>query len=604
MDPLDVTQSAREPWVAQVTPAKRKITEDIPRDQDNRFAAHNPIHGFNDRNGYQCEKQPSALADGSIVNGVMSRQHVNEQQRDLQDLLSGERQQHVNTVSPIMTPAADSVLVTKELSRPGSRGQPGSASSSATPSHQQPSTPRAQSNRQTPTSQTSPTSPVPQNAASAFASPAPPKIPMQHSSMKQEAWISSASASSPEQPSRKRPRHDEPPIFARKASRGNPLLPNKRPSAPKPATPAKQELLLKQEPMEAKPPAALASSLAASREGTNGHALPSHDIPLPKGQPELGDQGPLGPWESTILGTIIPYEDLTRTISDWLFQQVVTREDVGTGPAGGAPGQAPGQGAILEIEAKIGQIIDLNRGERLRLPVLTECVVSQNDPSIRTKFESSMTEVRTLHSLTFHSHALMSCGFQSQHRTLNGFLNKALVNSQPAKLMPTVAPPAKPRIPMSYVHTRECDASYELKSSSYHSLPPSVRALINSRHKPRVRITTDQKTGRELAKIIKMRVADIEIYSPRTLFDWRVSVSLEMNYDGDMRDLEETTEGGKRADRNKDRMSYKHLAYQIDLTQVTPTEVRHPLMPSWNATSTQVNRIALRVHLTGYFKGR
>ena len=127
---------------------------------------------------------------------------------------------------------------------------------------------------------------------------------------------------------------------------------------------------------------------------------------------------------------------------------------------------------------------------------------------------------------------------------------------------------------MSYVHTRECDASYELKASSFHTLPPSVRALINPRHRPRVRITTDQKTGRELAKIIKMRVADIEIYSPRTLFDWRVSVSLEMNYEGDTRDLEEAgAEGGKRPDRNKDRMSYKHLAYQIDLTQVTPAEV-------------------------------
>ena len=45
-----------------------------------------------------------------------------------------------------------------------------------------------------------------------------------------------------------------------------------------------------------------------------------------------------------------------------------------------------------------------------------------------------------------------------------------------------------------------------------------------------------------------------------------------------MRDLEESGESGggagKRADRNKDRMSYKHLAYQVDLTQVTPAEVR------------------------------
>lgn len=393
-----------------------------------------------------------------------------------------------------------------------------------------------------------------------------------HSGIKQEAGSSTAAASSPEQPSRKRPRHDEPPIFARKASRGNPLLPNKRPSAPKSATVVKQDLLLKQEPMEAKPPAALISSLTAVKDvtnGNNGNAVSSHDIPLPKGQPELGDHGPLGPWESSILGTVIPYEDLTRTISDWLFQQVVAREDVGTGPAGGGPGL----GAILEIEAKIGQIIDLNRGERLRLPVLTECVISQSDPSIRTKFESSMTEVCISQSQGL-GHELISTCFQSQHRTLNGFLNKALLSSQPTKSTPTAAAPPKPRIPMSYVHTRECDASYELKSSSYHTLPPSVRALINQRNRPRVRITTDQKSGRELAKIIKMRVADIEVYSPRTLFDWRVSVSLEMNYDGDMRDLEETTEGGKKADRNKDRMSYKHLAYQIDLTQVTPAEVR------------------------------
>ncbi|KAI4134389.1 MAG: hypothetical protein LQ347_001566 [Umbilicaria vellea] len=560
MEPLEVTQSVQEPWNSQVTPAKRKLTEELPderppRELDNRYTVHDPtIHGYDDSSTYHNQKQQSTLADGSIMNGAMDRPHVNEQQVDLHGLPPGERYTQTNATSPVVTPGADSVHATRETSRPGSRGQPSSASSSVTPSLQQPLTPRLQSNHQTRTSQPSPTPPASHNTASAFAPPAPPRMTMHvnlRSNVKQEAGSSTAAANSPEQPSRKRPRHDEPPIFARKASRGNPLLPNKRPSAPKSATAVKQELLLKQEPMEAKPPAALISSLTAVKDvtnGNNGNAVQGHDMPLPKGQPELGDHGPLGPWESSILGSVIPYEDLTRTISDWLFQQVVTRGDVDTGPAGGGPGL----GAILEIEAKIGQIIDLNRGERLRLPVLTECVISQSDPSIRTKFESSMTE--------------------SQHRTLNGFLNKALLSSQPTKTTPTSAVPPKPRIPMSYVHTRECDASYELKSSSYHTLPPSVRALINQRHRPRVRITTDQKSGRELAKIIKMRVADIEIYSPRTLFDWRVSVSLEMNYDGDMRDLEETTEGGKKADRNKDRMSYKHLAYQIDLTQVTPAE--------------------------------
>lgn len=66
------------------------------------------------------------------------------------------------------------------------------------------------------------------------------------------------------------------------------------------------------------------------------------------------------------------------------------RKDIGAGPAGGA---AEGQGAILEIEAKLGQLVDKHRGERLRLPVLTECVISKDDPSIRTAFESSMSLV-------------------------------------------------------------------------------------------------------------------------------------------------------------------------------------------------------------------
>ena len=89
-----------------------------------------------------------------------------------------------------------------------------------------------------------------------------------------------------------------------------------------------------------------------------------------------------------------------------------------------------------------------------------------------------------------------------------------------------------------------------------------------------MRITTDQKTGKVLAKIVKVRIADLDIYSPRTAFDWRVSINLEMNFDGDMNDLvEPQARSGRRAERNKDRMSYKHLAYQIDLTQVTTAEV-------------------------------
>ena len=130
---------------------------------------------------------------------------------------------------------------------------------------------------------------------------------------------------------------------------------------------------------------------------------------------------------------------------------------------------------------------------------------------------------------------------------------------------------------MTYKHTREVDAFYEISQHGALQLPRSVASGLqlnaNSRHRARVRITTDEKSGEELAKIVKTRVADIDVYSPRTLFDWRISVNVEMDFDIDMRDLVALENRDGKADRRKDRVSYKHLQYQIDLTQVTPTEV-------------------------------
>ena len=125
------------------------------------------------------------------------------------------------------------------------------------------------------------------------------------------------------------------------------------------------------------------------------------------------------------------------------------------------------------------------------------------------------------------------------------------------------------RIPVEYVHTRERDRFYDLPTADFNGLPPSVRPYIHGRRNLKVRVTTDQKTGRVLAKIVKVRVADMDVFSPRTAFDWRLSINLEMSYDGQVDGLTEVLEEGKKPDRNKDRVSYRHLAYQIDLTQVT-----------------------------------
>ncbi|KAI4160427.1 MAG: hypothetical protein LQ342_005751 [Letrouitia transgressa] len=288
-------------------------------------------------------------------------------------------------------------------------------------------------------------------------------------------------------------------------------------------------------------------------DDANGTLPYGNEVSTSQAQAEMPNGGLLGPWEPSITN-VVPAEELTREISNYLFAEVVQRNGCGFAPAGGMQSS----GAIVEIEAKIGNIIDRNTNDRIRIPVMTECILDRNDPSLRTAFRSSMTE--------------------DQHRALNRFLNNALLDSQPSRPGAPPPPPhptpSKSRVPMSYVHTHEIDTFYDLTPTGLNTLPPSVQAVINPRNRPKVRITTDQKTGRELARIIKVRVSDIEVYSPMTIFDWRVSVNLEVSWEGDKRDLMELVERreGKRPDRNKDRVSYRHSHYQIDLTQVTPAE--------------------------------
>ncbi|KAL8980633.1 MAG: hypothetical protein Q9205_004341 [Flavoplaca limonia] len=316
------------------------------------------------------------------------------------------------------------------------------------------------------------------------------------------------------------------PIFAHSFDRYNGSSRNGRRQAM-----SKSPLAMKQEIQGSAPNSSL-------QQQSNGHIAPNMDAV----QSVPDSTGNLGPWEPTITG-VIPAEELTREIMDYIIGIIAPMQTM--------------QGPILdmiEIEAKIGHIVDKDTDDRIRLPTRTEVMIDHTNPNTRTTFRSSMTE--------------------SQHQQLNKFLNRCLAESQPP---PPGAPSRESRVPLTYVHTRLKDSFYDLTQDALNALPPTMLGYFNLRKRPKVRITTDQKDGSQLAKIIKVRIADREIYSPKTAFDWRVSVNLEMNYEGDMRGLVETTEGKDRRkpDRNKDRVSYKHGPYQIDLTQVKPTEVTH-----------------------------
>ena len=85
------------------------------------------------------------------------------------------------------------------------------------------------------------------------------------------------------------------------------------------------------------------------------------------------------------------------------------------------------------------------------------------------------------------------------------------------------------------------------------------------------RVTYDLKSRAVLKKIVKARVADLDLHMPTCPMDCRLSVNLEMDWDGPIEELQQLSGRllDSQPDRNKDRLSYSQGHYQIDLTQVT-----------------------------------
>lgn len=238
----------------------------------------------------------------------------------------------------------------------------------------------------------------------------------------------------------------------------------------------------------------------------------------------------LGPWEWSITGHKVSQE-MTKLVADFIYMNVLNRGDLG---------ELASRGVEIEIEAKLGQLINKETNERYELPVTSECILAD---SARVGFRSSMTE--------------------SQHRSLNDFLNDKVAETHPAN------PGAKSRVKIDYLHRREIDKFYELPAAMHANLPAAVRKQLNPRHTVKVRVTHDKKTNQILAKIIKARIVDLDIHNPQWPLDCRISINFEMKYDGDIEEIIAAGIGERIPDRSKDRLSYTQSHYQIDLTQVT-----------------------------------
>ncbi|ATY58274.1 mRNA capping nucleoside [Cordyceps militaris] len=245
-----------------------------------------------------------------------------------------------------------------------------------------------------------------------------------------------------------------------------------------------------------------------------------------------GPQEFLGPWEASVTG-VKPYEELSRTVADFLFIHVINAQDAQ---------EISSRGIEFEIEAKLGTLIDKDTNHRVEKAIVSECVLRDTG---RVAFQSSMTE--------------------THHKAFNEFLNNVVIQTDPRSAH------GKKRVQVHYKHRREIDRYFELPLDMQARIPGCVRSRLGTRKNVKARVTYNEKTGEVLNKIVKARVADIDIHMPTCPMDCRISINLEMNWDGPVEELEQLAgvQTSGVTDRRKDRLSYKQGNYQIDLTQVT-----------------------------------
>ncbi|PPQ83794.1 hypothetical protein CVT26_004525, partial [Gymnopilus dilepis] len=135
------------------------------------------------------------------------------------------------------------------------------------------------------------------------------------------------------------------------------------------------------------------------------------------------------------------------------------------------------------------------------------------------------------------------CSQKHQHKHFNTLLNGLKTKSTSS---------SHPSSPISYEHLYLTDSFY-----------PAPEGGGGGGKGDKVRVTRDTNTGQLVECVRKVRLGDLNVYCPKREADWRVSVNLEIPMPHPV--------GSASHKRVKDRLSYSHEEFKIDLTQVTAT---------------------------------
>ncbi|KAG0216755.1 mRNA-capping enzyme subunit beta [Mortierella sp. NVP41] len=251
-------------------------------------------------------------------------------------------------------------------------------------------------------------------------------------------------------------------------------------------------------PSNKKPRPEETSASAGGSAATSGTTAAGAAPPPPQPQTQHSEQRRGPPRPTNFFGINVP-DDVVQAIADFLFEHC--------------------HHPNVEIEAKVGILIDKSTGRRIEMPVKNEVVLMPQARANWYKFSSDMTV--------------------AQHAHFNRCLNKSHEMSQQTESK------------VIYKHTYEIDQ-------------------FHTSGGPKTRVTKDQKTGQVIPNGIvrKDRIADLDIFSPRRPFDYRVSVNVEVPvpFPGGSPDFE----------RQKDRVSYRLNNLKIDLTQVKTANSNKP----------------------------
>ncbi|KAK6441884.1 mRNA-capping enzyme subunit beta [Oleoguttula sp. CCFEE 5521] len=234
----------------------------------------------------------------------------------------------------------------------------------------------------------------------------------------------------------------------------------------------------------------------------------------------------LGGWEASYQGKSLN-PSMYKVVQDWLWMKFSDLDQVDP--------------AMLEVEAKIGRLLNKSDGNRANFGISSTCTIAESHNHLLS-FESKMDT--------------------PEYKAINEALNESVIKAQ-----------VKGREPMRYRRIEQTDSSHHINATGLSLIPAALKQYTNTRP-PRLRISHDKATQSLKAAIIKLPVSNLHIHAPDGAYDCRISINIELSFlpllAAAQLKVDDIIDHGAPAEpsRQKNRMNYKHLAYDIDLTAV------------------------------------